>query len=81
MKRILYRLLAITLLIISLGIFLSLRHISLEWGFACPTLLCMGLEIIRLSNRPTTQARLIVEYQNEMYLLDGEDNPEVEDEL
>ena len=78
MKRVLYRVFAIILFIIALGIFFSLRHIHLEWGFACPALLCMGLELIRLSNRPTTQARLIVEYQNEMYLLDGEDNPEVD---
>ena len=38
------------------------------------------IKSLRLIHK-TTQARLIVEYQNEMYLLDGEDNPEVEDEL
>lgn len=81
MKRVLYRVFAIILFIIALGIFFSLRHIPLEWGCACPALLCGGLELVRLSNLPTTQARLIVEYQNEIYLMDGEDDPEVEDEL
>ena len=37
---------------------------------------------MRLSNLPTTQARLIVEYQNEIYFgWTEKDNPEVEDEL
>lgn len=68
MKRIVFRVIAVLLFILALGIFLSLRHISLWWGCACPALLCVGLEMMRLSNRPSIER-------------DGEDNPEVEDEL